>query len=77
MMTITERTQTDRINDLVDAREHLESAIDLIRVAVRGTSEENRADAYIIPHLQSWLGQEWCSIDNLIAALEGRDDDAD
>lgn len=60
----------DRIEDLEEARQHLEEAIALITTATRGTDEEIRANAYIIPHLQSWLSKEYESIDNLIAALE-------
>ena len=47
-------TIRDRQNLLDDASEHLNLAIDNIRVALRGTSFESHANAYIIPHLVSW-----------------------
>ncbi len=44
----------DRQNLLMDASEQLNLAIDNIRVALRDTSFESHANAYIIPHLVSW-----------------------
>lgn len=46
------------IDQLIEAREHLESAIELIRSAVRRTSEEHRAESYIVPTLAMCLGGE-------------------
>lgn len=48
----------ERIDQLIEAREHLESAIELIRSAVRRTSEERRAESYILPTLAMCLGGE-------------------
>lgn len=45
----------ERINILYDAMDNLDLAIDNIRVALRGTSFESHANAYIIPHLVSWI----------------------
>ncbi len=55
---------------LHEAQSDLEAAIDKIKRAVRGTSEENRAHAYIIPHLQSWVAEDQSgSIENIIEAI--------
>jgi len=48
----------ERIDQLIEAREHLQSAIELIRSAVRRTSEEQRAESYILPTLAMCLGGE-------------------
>ncbi len=45
----------DRIDLLDEAKDELQSAIQKIRDAVRGTSLEGHANAYIIGHLRSWL----------------------
>ena len=47
-------TTRDRQNILYDASEQLNLVIDNIRVALRDTSFESHANAYIIPHLVSW-----------------------
>jgi len=48
----------ERIDQLIEAREHLQSAIELIRSAVRRTSEEHRAESYILPTLAMCIGGE-------------------
>jgi len=53
-----ESDANERIGQLIEAREHLESAIELIRSAVRRTSEEHRAESYILPTLAMCLGGE-------------------
>lgn len=70
----------ERIGLLEEAAEELMEVIDKIRQAVRGTSEEGRAHAYIIPHLEGWVdGREMVTITSLIEALgdEGNDWDED
>ena len=47
--------KTERIDILYDAMDNLDLAIDNIRVALRGTSFESHSNAYIIPHLVSWI----------------------
>lgn len=39
-----------------EAEMKIAEAIDLITEAVKGTSEEATCGAYIIPHLQTWIG---------------------
>ena len=48
----------ERIRILYDAMEELDLALDNIRVALRGTSFESHANAYIIPHLVSWIDSD-------------------
>jgi len=66
----------DRIEELKEAREHLEQAIALIRSAVRGTSEEQRAESYVLATLamcrgdeHDYLGQQPANIAELIDTL--------
>lgn len=49
----------DRIEALHDAERQLNLAIDNIKVALRGTSHEGYADAYIVGHLTSWLDSDF------------------
>jgi len=48
----------DRIQALYEAAEQLDKAIDNIKHALRGTAYEGHANAYIIPHLISWLDSD-------------------
>jgi hypothetical protein len=48
----------DRKQVLYEAMDQLDSAIDNIRVALRGTSFEGHANAYIIGHLRSWIDSD-------------------
>lgn len=66
----------ERIDELKEAREHLEQAIALIRRAVRGTSEEQRAESYVLATLamcrgddHDYLGQQPANIAELIDTL--------
>jgi len=45
-----------RIQKLEEAADLIGNAIDLISDALQGTSEESHAAAYIIPHLENWIG---------------------
>lgn len=45
----------ERLNLVIDAQDHLRTAIDLIQQAVEDTPLEARADAYVIGHLKSWM----------------------
>lgn len=46
----------ERIEMLEEAAEDIAQAIEKIEYALSGTSQENHADAYIIPHLKTWIG---------------------
>ncbi|MBN1966560.1 MAG: hypothetical protein JW910_18050 [Anaerolineae bacterium] len=70
-------TFEERDELLLDAREHLETAIELIRQAVSGTEVAVRANAYILPHLERWIGDEYTSIEALRNDLMGRGDEED
>jgi len=48
----------DRKQALYNAMDQLDSAINNIRVALRGTTFESHADAYIIGHLRHWVDGE-------------------
>ena len=48
----------DRIEALHDAERQLNLAMDNIKAALRGTSHEGHANAYILPHLRSWLDSD-------------------
>jgi len=70
-------TTYDRTEDLLNARDSLLTAIELIEQAVRGTSVEDYAESYIIPTLRmcvgndhTYLGNQPANIDELIDALE-------
>ncbi len=60
----------ERNGILQDAKDKLREAVDLIASAVAGTSEQLRAESYIIPHLTSWLSDTTScshnSIDDII-----------
>lgn len=47
-------TNEDRAEICEEASEMLQECIALLRQAVRGTDMEGQANAYIIPHLESW-----------------------
>jgi len=49
----------ERIELLDEAEEKLWEVIDLIRGAVKDTSEEGRAESYILPHLKSWINSSY------------------
>lgn len=68
------KTETaERIDTLEDAENALKEAIDLIEAAMKGTPEEYRVDAYILPHLRGWIADSvcssYCSIKDLKATL--------
>jgi hypothetical protein len=50
--------RSERLDKLDEAREYIEEAVRLIREATRGTSEENRAEAYVIPTLKMCAGND-------------------
>lgn len=51
-MEIDEREQL-----LQEAGQYIAQAVELIREALSDTSQEGHAQAYIIPHLQTWIGE--------------------
>ena len=61
---------TERCGLLEEAKGKLREAVDLIASAVAGTGEQIRCEAYIIPHLTSWLSDTTScshnSIDDII-----------
>lgn len=68
----------DRKETLYEAAEQLNLAIDNIRCALRGTSMEGHANAYIIGHLRSWLdgdGTYNMGIHQYIDKLEEEEDE--
>lgn len=62
----------DRIEMLEEAQFQLKEAITMIMDALHGTDEEAHAEAYIIPHLKSWLykGHFNTSIEDYIENLK-------
>ena len=66
----------DKIQALEEAEEKIYLAIELITQAVKGTSCQVSAEAYIIPHLQNWINDENqpANIQELKRAVEGRGD---
>ncbi len=62
----------ERIEMLRDAQKLLYDVTQLIADAVDDTPLERSADAYIIPHLQSWIEDPYQSanLEELIQALE-------
>ncbi len=63
-------SKEERLEQLHEARELLEQVIELVRTAVQGTQQGVYANAYIIPHLESWVDQEHSSIEKLNEAFE-------
>lgn len=50
--------EINRRQSLLDkATEKIEDAITLIKDAMHGTSYEQHAKSYIIPHLMTWIGE--------------------
>jgi hypothetical protein len=46
----------DRVQMLEEASDLIATAIELIKEALKGTSEQSHANTYIIPHLNTWIG---------------------
>lgn len=72
----------ERIDNLGEAQELIGQAIDLIAEAVRGTSLQGAAEAYLISVLQTaisenneWLGQNPSNIQSMIEELYPDEDD--
>lgn len=64
---------TERIELLNEAERLIAEAIGNITTALKGTSQETEANAYIIGHLNSWIGNGNPydkSIDKYIAGLK-------
>lgn len=66
----------ERLDKLDEARECIEEAVRLIREATRGTDEERRANAYVIPTLKmcagndhEYLGSQPSNVEELYEAL--------
>jgi len=68
----------ERIQLLNEAGDLISQAIENIKQALRGTPEYNHASAYIIPHLQTWIGNGNPydkSVYSYIDNLENQDDE--
>ena len=68
----------DRKDNLHEAMELLELAINHIEIALKGTSLKGHADAYIIGHLRSWVDAEGTynmGIQQYIDRLDDEDED--
>jgi hypothetical protein len=66
-------TTGERIDLLLDAQRNLETAIQQIRDAIKGTCVEDRAQAYTLPHLAGWasdLTNQPGNLDELMNELE-------
>jgi hypothetical protein len=51
-------TTQERKDTLHEAMDQLNQAIDNIQYALRGTSHERHADAYILGHLRNWIDSD-------------------
>lgn len=76
-------TNEERVDQLVEAQEKLREVIELLEDALKGTSEERYADAYLIGHLKARLGSdEYGGDDNIQRYIDkfieaGNDDTED
>ena len=69
----------ERIELLTEAQQKLTECINLIKTALKGTSEEHYADAYILGHLRNWVdaGGYDKGIQQYIYNIEDEDEDED
>jgi len=72
----------ERVRMLEEASDLIATAIGLIEEALEGTSQQAHANSYIIPHLNTWIGNGNPydkSIDKYIQSLweEGEYEDED
>jgi len=72
----------ERADQLVDAQDKINEAIELIRSAVHGTDQEATAAAYILPNLAIWASDDgksssYTDCDSLLEAIENPGDDDD
>ena len=70
----------DKIDLLNEATEQLLAAVNNIEEALRGTSLAGHANAYIIPHLHSWINSDNrfnMGVQQYIESLYDRDDERD
>jgi hypothetical protein len=51
-------TTQERKDTLHEAMDQLNQAMDNIQYALRGTSHERHADAYILGHLRNWIDSD-------------------
>lgn len=57
-------TTDERIDALIDAQNHLEEALALIKAAVAGHPCESNVDAYALAALRDLIGSENCNPHN-------------
>ena len=48
-------TLEERNDILQEAMDALANSVDLLEIALRGTSHYSHANSYIIPHLRGWI----------------------
>ena len=69
----------ERIELLTEAQQKLNECINLIKTALKGTSDECYADAYILGHLRNWVdaGGYDKGIQQYIESVSDEDEDED
>lgn len=61
---------TIALSEIDEAEECLREAIRLIAKATKGTVEQGRAEAYILPHLKAWIdGHEMITLESIRESL--------
>lgn len=56
----------ERVDQLIEAQEKLREVVELLEDALKGTSEERYAEAYLIAHLKARVGSDEHSYDDNI-----------
>jgi Zn-dependent oligopeptidase len=66
-----------RVAALEEARDMLGQVVEIISYALKGTTHQRHAEAYILPHLNNWIDDSGYNIgiQQYIDALIGGDDD--
>lgn len=70
----------ERADQLIDAQDKINEAIELIRSAVHGTDQEAPAAAYILPNLAIWSSDDgrsssYTDCDSLLERIENPEGD--
>lgn len=58
MKNLNQKQIEDRVEMLQDAAQKLRECIELVDDALSGTGQESHADAYLVAHLQIWVGSD-------------------
>ncbi|MFW5847856.1 MAG: hypothetical protein ACOCVF_02970 [bacterium] len=76
-----QETKDEKIEQLEQAQEKINEAVELIKSAVKDTNMDNECESYIIGHLENWaegLNQyDYTSIPKLIKRIENYEEDED